>query len=236
MYRFAQVAGLGGAVLAAGLCACGAGAPPKLPAEAPTPLTAVATPAPATPGALRDRSLGTTGYACADCHALGEPARRPGPALGGISGRSGLWSGTAETLPVAVNRCVERYLARPSLEGAALGGLVAALEALPAAATAGATAPGPARTEAEAPELPEGDSARGAGVYDAACRHCHEGGPAGPLWGRAWARPALIRTIRAWDRPAHPGTLMPAFGPGALPDIELADVTTALADAAAPAL
>lgn len=236
MYRFAQVAGFGGAVLAGCLCACGAGAPPQLPAEAPTPLTAVATPAPATPAALRDRSLGNTGYACADCHALGEPARRPGPALAGVAGRSGLWSGTAPSLPSAANRCVERYLARPSLDGAALGGLVAALEALPAGASPDAVAPGPARTEADAAQLPEGDPTRGAGLYDAACRHCHESGPAGALWGRAWARPALIRTIRAWDRPAHPGTLMPAFGPGALPDADLADLTTALADAAAPAL
>lgn len=235
MYRFGHVAGFGGAVLALCVCACGAGAPPQLPAPAPTPLTAVATPAPAAPAGLRDRTLGTTGYACADCHALGDAARRPAPALAGVSARSGLWSGTAASLPVAVNRCVERYLARPSLEGPALGGLVAALEALPASAD-GVVASTPARTEAEASELPEGDAARGAGLYDAACRHCHEGGPAGPLWGRAWARPALIRTIRGWDRPAHPGTLMPAFAAAHVGDADLADVATALADATAPAL
>jgi mono/diheme cytochrome c family protein len=234
MHIFAHVPGRWSWAPALLLGACGAGAPPQLPAQAPTPRTAVAAASPATPAALRDRTLGTTGYACVDCHGLGEPGHRPGPDLAGVSARTGLWSGTAETLPVAVNRCVERWLARPSLDAGALGGVVAALAALPAGASAPSASGAADATDAT--ELPEGDAVRGAALYDAACRHCHEGGPAGPLWGRAWARPALIRTVRGADRPAHPGTLMPAFATSALTDAQLADLTTALADGAAPAL
>ena len=241
---------LAAAALAASVAACGAGAPPSLPPESPTPWTARAVTAPATPQALEDRRLGTTGYACVDCHALGgsETPLRPGPPLGGLAERKRLWSGSTESPEVAVNLCVERWLARPALDAAALGGLLAALSTLPAGGRpdtpetpetpetpAPATAPASdaaAANPADLAGLPEGDAKRGAALYDAACRHCHEGGPAGALWGRPWSRGALLMTIRGLDRPRHPGTLMPPFSARVLPDSDLADLGTALADAA----
>ena len=214
--------------------ACGAGAPPQLPAVAPTPYTAVSTPPDAAGGdILRDRHLGRTGYACADCHRLGdEPAEvlRPAPPLGGLAARRGFWVGATDSPVVAANLCVERWLARPALDGPRLGALAAALAALPSPASAppdSGGAPGGVTID-----LPEGDDARGAALYDHACRHCHEGGPAGALWGRPFARGSLIRIARGADRPAHPGTLMPPFTPAVLSDVNLADLSSALADAA----
>ena len=57
-----------------------------------------------------------------------------------------------------------------------------------------------------------------AALYDAACRHCHEAGPAGPVLGRPWRRSALRQRIRGRDRARHPSTLMPAFTEAHLPE------------------
>jgi hypothetical protein len=186
MHIFAHVPGRWSWAPALLLGACGAGAPPQLPAQAPTPRTAVAAASPATPAALRDRTLGTTGYACVDCHGLGEPGHRPGPDLAGVSARTGLWSGTAETLPVAVNRCVERWLARPSLDAGALGGVVAALAALPAGASA-PSASGARPTRPTRPNCPRATRSEGrrcttppAAIVTRAARRARCGGAPGP--------------------------------------------------------
>lgn len=230
------------AVLVPAVLACGSGAPPRLPPPSATPWAAGGTTAAATEGPARarldDRGLGRSGLACTDCHGTAETldVLRPAPRLSGLPARLPLWSGLAPSVEVAVNLCVERWLARPALTGAALADLAAA-----AGAGAGVGAPPAAPVSAPAPvdesaERPEGDAHRGRAIYDAACRHCHEEGPGGALWGRAWARAALARTVRGLDRPRHPGTLMPPFGPEVLSDDALDDLTTALADAVTPAL
>ena len=179
-------------VLAWLVSACGV-VPPPLPPELPGPSDVVPTSGDAARGAplLRDRALGRTGYACADCHRL-EPGgpRRPGPPLpsrGGVAQR---------TLARAVSRCVERYLSRPALDGARLGDLLAAL------------AEGARRADVE----PRGPRDGGA-IYDRACRHCHEGGPAGPVAGCAWRRADLLRAVRGIGRSRHPVSWMPAYAP-----------------------
>lgn len=199
-----------------------------------------ATPTEAVPASPRldDRRLGRSGLACVDCHATTATmdALRPAPPLSGLAARMPLWSGLAPTVEVAVNLCVERWLMRPSLTGAPLATLASAADG-PGAPTGAKPAAVPADAHADAEStLPEGDPARGRVLYDAACRHCHEQGPGTALWGRAWSRTVVARTVRGIDRPQHPGTLMPPFGPEVLSDAALADLTTALADAATPGL
>lgn len=224
--------------LVALVLACGSGAAPRLPPASATPWaggTSAATPEGTGRAQLDDRRLGRSGLACTDCHATAETldVLRPAPRLSGLSARLPLWSGLAPSVEVAVNLCVERWLSRPALTGASLAGLAAA-------ADPGGGAPPAAPVSAPPPvdgvERPEGDAGRGRTIYDAACRHCHEDGPGGALWGRPWARAALARTVRGLDRPRHPGTLMPPFGSAVLSDDALADLTTALADAVIPAL
>ncbi len=219
--------------------ACGSGAPPRLPLPSTTPWSAVVgeSTAPSDPTGLSDRRLGRTGLACLDCHrapGASEPLR-PAPPLGGLGARGSFWSGLAPSAAVAVNLCVERWLSRPALEGAALAALVAAADG-PAPPAGEASPPPSTAAKADLADLPEGDAGRGRALYDAACRHCHEDGPGGALWGRAWSRGALARTVRGLDRPRHPGTLMPTFDAASLPDASLADLTTALADAVQPGM
>ncbi len=153
---------------------------------------------------LRDRSLGRTGLACADCHALNDSELRPGPPLRSRAGAS----------PPAINRCIERYLARPALEPQPLGDLVAALEA-----SAPATEPAPVE-------------ATPAALYDAACRHCHEDGPGPAVVGCAWRPVELERIVRGDPRTFHPAGLMPPFPRERLGDSQMRLLSGWLAETA----
>lgn len=186
----------------AAFAGCGPHPPPL-----PPPLPTVVADDDSTPDAqpveqpelLRDRALGRTGLACADCHPVpGAAALRPAPPLDRETPRPGAWSGRASSRAAAIALCVERHLARPTPPAAALDALTRALDHAPAAAP-------PAPTEPAA-------------LYDAACRHCHEAGPAGPVLGRRWRRAALRRRIRGLDRHRHPSTLMPALTEAHLPE------------------
>ncbi len=171
------------------LCACG-DAPLRLPAALPASSERVR-PGDAEAGerALADRKLGRSGWACVDCHPLQTGAWRPAPALAGLRSEGPFWSGAARTADAAIDRCVERFLQRPPLGGSTWN-LIAALRATPP-------------LEERLPEAP-------AGLYDAACRHCHEAGPAGALLGRRWSRRALERSLSGPQRRAPPA-MMPGF-------------------------
>jgi mono/diheme cytochrome c family protein len=67
-------------------------------------------------------------------------------------------------------------------------------------------------------------------VYDAACRHCHERGPAGPVLGGPFTALQVARTVRGLDRPDHPATHMPRFHTHRLDDGRLADVVLAVVE------
>jgi mono/diheme cytochrome c family protein len=184
---------------------------------------------------LAARALGRSGFACLDCHAIAGAGLRPGPDLAGASSRGSLWSGATTQVSVAVGLCVERYLDRPALESAPRADLVAALRALPPGATPLAP-PAPASLpELRADPAAGGDRTRGLAVYDAACRHCHEDGPAGPALGGPFSALQVARTIRGLDRPDHPATHMPRFESTRLDDNALADVVLAVVESPASA-
>ena len=107
-----------------------------------------------------------------------------------------------------IHYCVERYLARPALPPQLMADLMRATE----------------RPPEPAPEPPT----TGRGLYDVACRHCHEDGPAGALLGRPFLVGALQATIRGVDRAPHPRTLMPSFSPTVLPESGLSALVQAV--------
>lgn len=220
-------------VLAFGLgCGSTREAPPLLP-DAPTAREARPVGGDARAGAalLTDATWGRTGLSCAACHALraDDAPPRPAPPLAGVAGRPGWWSGHARALPVAINLCVERYLAITARDGEVLGDLVAAVEALPGD-------PVVSRTFARAPPDPlaGGDPERGRALYARACAHCHDGGPGPALVGHPWPADVIAAAVRGLDRPRHPGTLMPAFPLEVLDDAALRDVIAWLLDAPPP--
>lgn len=218
-------------VLWVGFGALGCGdARPRLPPALPAPAAAPRVPADAARGAarLRDRRLGRTALACADCHRVpGDPPDRlrPAPSLVGVGGRGAWWSHLTTTLATAVDRCVERYLARPALEAEPRADLVAALDRE-------APAPAAPRTFAPPAALPLGDAARGEALYAAACAHCHAGAAAPDLRGRPWRGSTVAAAVRGDGRGPHPPhlRLMPRWPREVLDDGALADLARALAE------
>ncbi len=203
--------------------ACAAPRPPPLLADVPTASEVRALPGDAARGGrhLTDRAFGRTGLSCGSCHTLRpeDEAVRPAPPLAGAAARAALWSGHAPDLSTAVGMCAERYLAVPPPDGEALGDLVAAIRALPAAAA-------PARTFAHAiPDPLEGGRAEaGAMVYRRACAGCHETGAAPPAKDAGWPPRVVAAAVRGLDRPRHPGSLMPPFPIEALSDADVRDL------------
>lgn len=170
--------------------------PPPLPPPLAAPLEVV--PGAADRAPLADRGFGRSGLACLDCHRHTAPAIRPAPPLAGFTPPG--WRGRAPTAAAAITRCIERYQHQPA-RADAVADLVAALDA-PATA---------------APSLPTDPAA----LYAAACRHCHEDGPAGAVLGRPHRAAALRAVIRGADRSPHPRALMPPYDPSTLPDAAL---------------
>ncbi len=211
----------GWAVVGALGVGCGAPEPAVLPAAAPSAwvvVTSKTNPASAQASAqvsLEDRALGRSGLACADCHAIRAGAVRPAPRLDGALTRDSLWSGATPNVAVALNLCVERYLDRPALAPPMLDALVSALTALPALSD---------DVRGSAP-------VDGARLYDTACRHCHEDGPAGGVLATRWTRDAITAVVRGSNRPAHPATHMPAFDAQTLPEPALTALVDFVVDA-----
>lgn len=145
--------------------------------------------------ALRDRGLSRSGFACTDCHADGTELR-PAPPLGGLADQP-TWRGQPQPLGAAIQRCAERYQRRLGPQGEALADLVVALERMP-------------------PPVPPAVPTEPAALYDAACRGCHEAGPAGPVLGRPWPTAHLRAHILG---PRDPGldTFMPPFAQERMP-------------------
>ncbi len=184
------------------LTACGP-VVPDLVAEVPPPLGSEGL---VTRGQARlsDRAEGRSGLACTDCHGVGGDVR-PAPDLHGLASTP-MWRGEATSLEAAIQRCAERYQRRLGPRGEALGDLVAALNA------AANAAPDPGAAKDVPPTEPDA-------LYDAACRGCHEAGPAGPLLGRPWPV-AHLRARVLGPREPGPDRLMPTFPPERLPGAE----------------
>ncbi len=214
-----------------GALACGEPRP-RLPPPLPAPGAAASAAGDAARGAalLRDRALGRSGLACADCHRVpGDPADhlRPAPSLVGVADREAWWSHLTTRLATAVDHCAERYQAPPAHEAIPLADVVTALEAGPLAAPA-------ARTFAPLASSPSGDAARGETLYRAGCAHCHEGGPAGPLRHRPWRAATVAAAVRGEARGPHPPhlRLMPTWPREVLDDRAVADLARALNEVA----
>lgn len=194
-----------------------------------------------------DRTLSgssASSASCATCHATADvpaDAILPGGTLRGVLGRSTYWGGDLDDPRDAINACLFYFMLAPGRE--ALGpdderglDLLAYLETLgtepsePVAFTIPATLP---------LELAPGDAARGAIVYDAACRSCHgalhtgEGrlsGSFAPSIPDAtiaehgeYARERTLAKVR-WGGFRGIGGAMPPFAIEVLDDASLADL------------
>jgi len=222
-----------GRVLLLGLTSCGGDAAPRLPDDAPSAWGSyVEAPGDQERGQslLASRALGRSGLSCLDCHAVAGSTLRAGPDLAGVAGRAALWSGATNRVSVAVDLCVERYLDRPALEPSPRADVVEALRALPAGPPADAPVAPANPADLREDPIRGGDRDRGIAVYAAACRHCHEEGPAGPLLGGPFTAVQVARAIRGLDRPDHPATHMPRFDARRLDDGALADVVLAVVE------
>lgn len=216
-----------------GLTSCGGDALPRLPDDAPSAWGShIEASGDRERGhaLLASRALGRSGLSCLDCHAVAGSTLRPGPDLAGVAGRAPLWSGATHRVSVAVDLCVERYLDRPALEPSPRADVVEALRALPAGPPADAHVAPVNPAELREDPARGGDRTRGRAVYDAACRHCHEAGPAGPVLGGPFTALQVARTIRGLDRPDHPATHMPRFDARRLDDGALADAVLAVVE------
>lgn len=113
-------------------------------------------------------------FTCATCHAAGPvPAglKLPGGSLAGVAKRSSFWAGQETTLLDSVNVCMRSFLSAanglsPTEDRAvSLYAYLASLE--------GDGAPVPFTVVQAVADVPAGDAARGALVWDSACRSCH---------------------------------------------------------------
>lgn len=191
--------------IAALLLACGG--PPPLPPAEPAPALAAEGDPQTGARLFADRALGRTGLACADCHP-GGGGPRPAPDLARWAAGEGRWAGIERSPAESLAACVERFQARGPLAGQQGADLRAAIRRLP-------------------PPAPVADDP--AALYGAACAHCHEDGPAGPLVGGRHAPKALADRLRRRPGPAE---VMPRFDPSTLPDRALEGLVRWLAASA----
>jgi thiosulfate dehydrogenase len=116
-------------------------------------------------------------FACATCHAIDEPGERiyPGLSLKDAAARARFWGGASTSLLDATNACVTFFmrgqpLAKDEPKSRAL------YELLVSKASQRPLASGPAlplTIVENVTTVARGDPARGAAVWDAACRACH---------------------------------------------------------------
>lgn len=150
---------------------------------------------------FRTKGAGTSAgfYACATCHDDGTKTPfKPGATLAGATGRASYWGGAETDLLRAINACRYFFMQAPAAwtrtdpDARAMFAWLATLDG-PADSVA-FTVP---QSESD---VPNGDSVRGAAVYDGACRPCHgtSNDGAGKLSGSIPALPgeaygALVR-------------------------------------------
>lgn len=185
----------------------------------------------------RPLSRGNT-FACATCHALGEPAgdglRRPGHPIGDASARPSYKNGQHTSLLAAVNTCVTEWMAATAFaendkEWIALRGF------LQSQAPAGA-APALAINISPPPtDLSGGSAAAGREVFHKTCVVCHgtdaTGTERAPLLRASSLDAAYIaervRLSGSEQSPTYPGLTggrMPFWATDRLSDAELIDV------------
>ena len=185
-------------------------------------------------------------FSCALCHAPGPvpgDKRLAGGSLAGVAKRTSFWAGQETTLLDSVNVCLGSFLSdaaglTPTDDRAiSLYAYLASLE--------GDGAPVPFTVVQAITDIPNGDAARGAVVWDQACRVCH-GDPhtaAGQLAGLDIVIPEatiaehtpkgddvrliVIEKVRHGSFLGYSGR-MPPFSREVLSDAELADVLTYL--------
>jgi len=196
---------------------------------------------------FNDASLGTTGLACATCHAdfdekaLPDGLIRPGHQLPGVSKRTASvgWGFTGEgAIAKAMGACTGHFLRGKGVPGTDFdpaaelsaeqtGALIAYLDAvatgsepltLDAGRIAGAEDLGMA---SQAIATLTGDGARGRTLFFAACNSCHPAGAAGigkSVVESKFAGTGLARYVR------NGGRVMPWFTSDRLTDQDVADI------------
>jgi thiosulfate dehydrogenase len=211
-------------------------------------------PAPAD-SALRDPAISRSRfntYTCATCHALdgasAEDRIFAGAPLPGALSRPTFWGGAVRDVRAATDECFRKFMRGAPLdrEPEAAARLLAALRALPEL--------GPRSREAqpftvvyETSPPAAGDAARGAIVYDSACRACHGAAHTGEGQTGAGVLPedtearhraedgytietlrhTIVHKARMGSYNGFAGT-MPPFSREALSDADLADIVTFL--------
>jgi thiosulfate dehydrogenase len=182
---------LGGGLLA-GLAGCSDG-------EAPEPIKIYGGTAIDHGAALfHDPSLGSktlNSYSCSTCHEAkaGEAgaAILPGAPLAGVTKRTSFWGGQEVELLRSINHCLYYFMLSDKAwkaEDEEARAMYAYLESLPA--DDAAAQPAPFTIAYEVKNVPEGDGARGKGLYVNACESCH--GPAHTGEGRLVQRAPIL--------------------------------------------
>ena len=163
---------------------------------------------------IRDRKLGRSGYACVDCHRVpGMEASliRPAPGFGQRVG--GLTPSPALRIQRGIKHCVERYLMRAPLSARTHSILANWLDiAVPASR--------------------QPSSASGTALFDRACRHCHDDGPAVALLTTPLRRSTILQKVLKRQPDFHPSKMMPPFMAQHLTPEEAARIADYLAQAA----
>jgi thiosulfate dehydrogenase len=117
-------------------------------------------------------------FSCETCHETVAPpvARRPGYPMADVAGRAAYWGGTVITLLEAVNQCLTSFMRSMPLSADDERGraLLVYLRALSPSPSSPAL---PLTIVRDIVDVPSGDAARGARLWDLACRNCH-GAPA----------------------------------------------------------
>jgi thiosulfate dehydrogenase len=184
-------------------------------------------------------------FACTTCHAKpGDDVasrRYPGAPLEGAASRKTFWGGRFSSLADAVGECVTHFQRASEFDPQADASrdLYAYLVKIGSTGQTGAV---PFTVVRSVADVPRGDAARGANVWNAACRSCH-GEPhtgAGRISDSASIVPEATRTEHGRDGPdivrlvviekirhgsylGFPGT-MPPFSTETLSDAEIGDL------------
>ncbi len=185
-------------------------------------------------------------FACSTCHAVSvSPGRTmPGAPLAGAARRPSYWGGRITTLSEAVDECATKFMHAEPFSPAQPKwiDLWAYLDSIGAEGPREAQ---PFEVVYRIVDLPRGDAAQGAKVWDATCKSCH-GAPKtgqGSLGGAsivpndtieehgkdgpAIVRQVVIEKIRHGSYLGFPG-VMPPFSKQALSDAQISDLLTYL--------